>query len=300
MKKNYTPPIPKSKRIRKLPLKLFSILFVTFLLLQSCVTVRPGEVGIITHYGKMQTKTFSYGRHVSGIFGQHVTLMNTRVVEYSEKLDLPTKEGLEISADMTLLYHLKPEAAQTMFQKFGVNYGKTLVVNNFIAVSREATLSYFAMDIIDEREALEKVMTVKLDSAISSYGIVVDALMLKDIDLPPEVTASIQEKVKAQQDLKNTEVDIEKQRMEQKFSIEKDSLQEAYAIEKQKQEAERTKIEANAKKASLDIVNSALTDKLIEYERIKITEALVASPNSKIIVTDGKSDVHVNATGESH
>jgi regulator of protease activity HflC (stomatin/prohibitin superfamily) len=304
MKTSYIPSIPKIGPRGKSKVKLFSFLFIFFLFFQSCVTIRPGEIGIITQYGRMQSKTLTYGRHVSGIFGRHVIIMNTRVIEYSTKMDLPTKEGLEISADMTLLYHLKPEAAQQMYKTFGVNYGKTLVENNFIAVSREATLNYNATEIIDQRATLEKIMRAKLDSSISSYGIVIDALLLKDIDLPSEITASIEQKVKAEQDLKSTQLDIQKQRLQQQYAIEKDSLQtaatikqqraqEQFAVEKQKQEAERTIIEATAKKQSLDLVNAALSDKLIQYERVQVSKEFATSPNSKIIITDGKSDIHL-------
>ncbi len=280
METTYVHSLLEFKPLKKNAFKFFLCAIPFLFLFQSCVTVRPGEIGLVMHYGKMQTKTFSSGRHVSGIFGTHVIKMDLHVVEYSAKMDLPTKEGVEVSADMTLLYHLKPEAAQKIYETFGLNYGRILVINNFIADSREATLNYYAKDIINERDNLEKMMRDSLQSAVGPYGIVVDELLVKDIDLPSEVDAVIQDQVRAQQDVKSTELGIEKQRKEQVFTLEKDSMQEAaniqkqrmdekfaiekdsmqtaadiqeqrtqeqFAIEKQKDEAKRTLIEANAK-----------------------------------------------------
>jgi len=210
-----------------------------------------------------------------------------------------------------------------------LNYGRILVINNFIADSREATLNYYAKDIINERDNLEKMMRDSLQSAVGPYGIVVDELLVKDIDLPSEVDAVIQDQVRAQQDVKSTELGIEKQRKEQVFTLEKDSMQEAaniqkqrmdekfaiekdsmqtaadiqeqrtqeqFAIEKQKDEAKRTLIEANAKKEAMQLEASALTDKVIQYESVQISKGLVTSPNTKLIITNGSTPVRVNTS----
>ncbi|MBI3510192.1 MAG: prohibitin family protein [Bacteroidetes bacterium] len=280
-------------------------LIVSMFVFNGCVTIHPGEVGIVTEYGRMQSKTFTGGRHMTDLFGRRVIKMSTRVVEYSATEHLPTKEGLEIQAEVTLLYHLKPESAQSMYETFGLNYGNILVVNNFIAIAREATLNYYAKDIITERENLEVMMRQKLEAAISSYGIVIDALLLKDIDLPDQVMASIQEKVKDQQELENAKVNIEKQRIEQEYALEKDSIQVAYdmqkrrqeedfAIEQQKKEAERMEIEAKAKANANSIESNSLTDKILKEESINMSRELMASPNSKVIITDGTSTLHVS------
>jgi prohibitin 1 len=226
-----------------------------------------------------------------------------------------TKEGLEITADVTLLYHLKSQAAQNMYSTFGLDYGKSLVLNSFIAASREATLLYYAKDIITERENLEHKIRQKLESEVSSYGIVVDALLFKDIALPAEIAQAIQHKVKSEQDLIDLKLDIEKLRKEQKFKIEKDSLQLTFdlqkqkrdldfsiikqraegqfAVEKQKLEADRTIIEATALKKSQDIINSSITDKLIKYKSLDITKGLITSPNTKLIITDGRAPINL-------
>ena len=86
-----------------------------------------------------------------------------------------------------------------------------------------------------------------------------------------------------EKDLKIKELEIKKQRLDIDFYI-----------EKQKKEAERMLIEAEAIKKQQEIVNSTLTDKLIELKSLEITRDLVKSNNAKIIISDGKSPIILN------
>ena len=77
----------------------------------------------------------------------------------------PTKEGLEVKVDLTVLYHIKPEAAPSIYTNVGLDYGRTIVINNFMAIVRET---------------IEKNIEDKLREAISPYGIVLDDVLVKD------------------------------------------------------------------------------------------------------------------------
>ena len=72
-------------------------------------------------------------------------------------------------------------------------------------------------------------------------------------------------------------------------SIEQDRLQETYALEKQKLEAERTLIEAQSAKKAKDLENSTITTMSIKLKTVEVLQALANSPNTKIIITDGKT-----------
>jgi hypothetical protein len=50
-------------------------------------------------------------------------------------------------------------------------------------------------------------------------------------------------------------------------------------------------IESEGIRKSQDILNSSITDKLIKFKALEITRDLVKSPNTKVIITDGKSPV---------
>src|SRR5579859_44729 len=137
-----------------------------------CKTVNPGEVGFVVHKGVIQPGILSPGRYHVNIFSSRIHTFKTRINEYSTIMSPPTKEGLEVKVNLTVLYHIKPEAAPTIYTNVGMDYGNTIVINNFMAIVREYTMTYTAIDLLGERETIEKNIEDKLRAAISPYGIV--------------------------------------------------------------------------------------------------------------------------------
>jgi len=249
------------------------ILLFCIVLLNSCSIVRPGEIGIRQSLGKIKGKPIHSGVVWFNPFVTKIVKINTRVVEVYNELPLPTKEGLSVKTEISLLYHVKPEATNDVYLKFGTNYEEVIVLSNFRATAREISARYFAKELYaTERNKIEKAIADELTKHISDYGFTIDAVLLKDIILPPQMVTAIQDKVNAEQSV----------------------LQMEFVIEKQKKEAQRILIEAQATKEAQDIINSSLTDKLLQYNQIQMLKSLSTSPNSKIIITDGKQPMLMN------
>ena len=274
-------------------------------LLSSCAVIRPGEVGLKVKYGKIQPGILTPGLHGRGIISTKIERFDTRVIEYSDKVGFHSSEGIEVTSEITLLYHLIPDSAQSIYQKFDGYYQSSLIINNLITAVRQEGLNHPAVELITKRNEVEQSVKDKLAETIGKYGFSIDLVLIKDIDLPSAITQTIQAKLNAEQVSKKTEIDLEIQRKNLDYQIEKEKKEAEldvakkrialdFVIEKQEREAERLLIEAESVKKSNDILNASLTDKVIEYKALEITRDLVKSPNSKIIVTDGKSPVIVN------
>jgi regulator of protease activity HflC (stomatin/prohibitin superfamily) len=91
-------------------------------------------------------------------------------------------------------------------------------------------------------------------------------MLVRNIGLPSSVKESIERKITAIQ---------EAQRMQ-------------FVLQKEKQEAERKRVEAKGIADAQKIVNMGLSDKILQFEMIKVQKELVNSPNSKIIILGGK------------
>ena len=277
---------------------------------EGCTTINPGEIGLKIVRGKLQPDLYTQGRHHSG-FGTSYIKFNTRIKELAMKTTLPTKEGLEANTNLTLLYHLKPEAVRDIYMTLGPKYESEIILNNFAAIARETCLKYHAMDLMTQRDSLEKSILDNLKADIGHYGFMIDQVIVRDIDVPQEIDAAIEKKVLSEQLAKQQELDIltqkrtteaqiEKQRKEMQFAAEKqknekesmivlERMDEDYAVEKQKKEAERTIVEATAAKKSRDLENSTITQMSIKDKTVDVLKALANSPNTKIIITDGKT-----------
>lgn len=215
--------------------------------------------------------------------------MNTRITEYSTVMSPPTREGLEVKVNLTVLYHIKPDAAPTIYTNVGLDYGNTIVINNFMAIVREYTMTYSAVELLGERETIEKNIEDKLREAISPYGIVLDDVLVKDIDMPVTVLQAIEAKAKADQVAKQTTLELQTRREREDFDIESREKELKFALEKQKSDSLTMMIQANALRNYQTIVGPSLTDRLLKFKSIEVTKELVASPNAKIIITDGKT-----------
>jgi len=232
--------------------------------LAGCTIVHPGEVALRQNLGRLTPDRLESGPHGFMPIFTRIVKTNVQTVELYETLPLPTKEGLSVEAQITLLYHVNPESVRSVYTQFGRDYENVVVLSNFLATAREVSSKYYAKELYAiERKKVEQVMKNELIDHIGDKGFVVDAVLLKDIILPQSMSNAIQDKVNAEQA----------------------ALQMEFVIEKQKREAERVRIEAEGVKNAQDIINTTLTEKQLRYNQIQMLRALANSPNSKIIVT---------------
>ena len=265
---------------------LFFLVAVTTL---GCKTINPGEVGFIIQKGVINPGILAPGRHHYNPFVSKILKFSTRITEFSAIMSPPTKEGLEVKVNLTVLYHIKPVAAPEIYTNVGADYGNKIVINNFMAIVREYTMKYTAIELLGERETIEKNIEDKLRTAISPYGIVLDDVLVKDIDMPAEVLRAIENKAKAEQIAKQTTLELQTKREQENFDIETKEKELKFLVEKQKNDSVMMQIDANAIKNYQNTINSSLTDRLLKFKSIEVTKELVKSPNAKIIITDGKT-----------
>ena len=91
---------------------------------------------------------------------------------------------------------------------------------------------------------------------------------MRKITLPRGLTASIEEKLKAEQ---------ESQRMQ-------------FVLQRETQEAERKRIEAKGIADFQDIVSKGISEQLLKWKGIEATEKLASSNNTKIVVVGSGKD----------
>lgn len=243
------------------------------LMLSSCAIIRPGEVGMKQKLGKLRPGSLPQGAYVFNPFTTTVKKIPTRTVEAYNELDVPTKEGLTVRAEIALLYHVKAESAPNIYISYGMNYQEVIVESNFRAVVRHISAQYLAKELYAvDRKKIEKEIFDEIAVGIMDKGFIVDAVLLKSITMPPQIFQAVENKLKAEQE----------------------SLQMEFIITKQRREAERMQIEAEAIKNYNQTVSASLSDLLVKWNGVQVLKGLVTSPNSKVIITDGKSPMILN------
>jgi prohibitin 1 len=168
-----------------------------------------------------------------------------------------------MNLDTSLIYHLDPGKAADVYQKIGPGYENVLIEPNLRAAIREATASHTANALYTgEREMVAKQIYDQLVSRIGSRGFFVESILLRDIQLPATLKASIEAKQQAEQD----------------------ALAMNFKLQKETQEAQRKRIEAQGIRDFQQIVAQGISPQLLQWKGIEATENLAKSSNSKVVV----------------
>lgn len=248
------------------------IFALTTVLLGSCAIIRPGEVGVKQKLGKLSDKVHVRGPVFYNPFIARVIKVSIQTNNLELTLNLPSKEGLSINSQISILYKLNQEQVPTIIKNIGLRY-ETIIANVFRSASADICAQYFAKDLHSGlRSEIEKAIKTKMMETLSSQGIQIDAVLMKSRQLPPGLSTSIEQKLQAEQDV---------MRME-------------FTLKQAKLEAERKIIEAKGTSDAQKIISEGLTNEIIKIRSIEAFMELAKSPNSKIIITDGKTPFLIN------
>jgi len=119
--------------------------FLLVILFFSSVTrVGTGHVGVLTLFGKVQEGgTLGEGIHlINPLKTNNELSIQTQTLK--ESANVPSSEGLMMSLDTSLIYHLNPDRAAEVFQKIGADYENIVVEPTLRSAIREATASHTA------------------------------------------------------------------------------------------------------------------------------------------------------------
>ncbi|MBN1569438.1 MAG: prohibitin family protein [Acidobacteria bacterium] len=238
------------------------LLVIVIFLFASITSVKSGHVGVLTIFGRVTGEVLPEGIHLVNPFKRNHE-MSIRTQEIKESASVPSSEGLVINLDTSLIFHLDGRKAADVYQKIGPNYIEVLVEPNLRAAVREATAAHTANALYTgEREMVAKQIQGQLASLLGKRGFNVESILLRDIQLPATLKASIEAKQQAEQE----------------------ALAMSFRLQKEKQEAERKRIEAQGIRDFQQIVAQGISSQLLEWKGIEATENLAKSANSKIVV----------------
>ncbi len=250
-------------------MKSLFLCLVCSLLLFNCTTIRQGEVGVKRRFGKLDPTVYQSGIHGFNPLTTTMIKVPIRTINLPLALEnLPSKEGLNITAEMAVLYRVLPEKAPDVLSTIGDRYETVVIVSVFRSAAADVCARFFAKDMYTgQREEIEKEIAAEMKQVLEPRGIVVESVLMKSIELPKGLALSIEQKLEAEQ---------QAQQME-------------FVLQKEKREAERKVIEAQGIADSQKIISAGLNQQLIEYKTIDAFRLLATSPNAKIIITSGKT-----------
>ncbi|HET9696677.1 MAG TPA: prohibitin family protein [Terriglobales bacterium] len=253
------------QKASRLGLTFFGAIFLLILLWASVARVPTGHVGVLTMFGRVTGTVLPEGLHLANPLAVN-NVMSIRTQEIKETASVPSNEGLIITMDTSLLFHLDPDKAADVYRRLGPRFDSVVVEPNLRSAIREATASNSANALYtSEREKVSTAIITQLKRDLEPRGVIVEAVLLRDIQLPAALKQSIETKQQAEQE----------------------SLAMSFRLQKEKQEADRKRIEAAGIRDFQQIVAQGISPALLEWKGIEATEKLADSKNAKVVVIGG-------------
>ncbi len=240
--------------------------------------IDAGHIGVQKVFGKVQDNVLYEGLSIVNPLAQVIEI-STQTKNYTmsaitdegqkagdDAIRVLAADGLEVAIDMTVLYRVQPQDAPRIIREIGEDFENKIVRPLTRTRVRDNAVAFSAVELYStKREAFQTNIRASIEKDFRERGLVLEQLLVRNITLPTSVKESIERKITAIQDA---------QRME-------------YVLEKGKQEAELKRVEARGIADAQNILSSALTDKVLQYEMIKTQRELANSQNSKVIIMGG-------------
>ncbi len=247
------------------------------LLFSGCAVIKQNELGVKRRNGVLNEDVKGPGMYGVGPFARMIRIP-VSTINLALKADLPTKEGLTVLSEMSILYRIDQGKAIDLLKTVGENYEMVLIQPVFRSVVRDVSARFMAKDLhTAERATIEKTIQKDMEKYLAHRGIIVETVLLKSVSLPRELTIAIEERLRAEQE----------------------AFRMQFVLDREKQEAERKKIEAEGIRDAQSIISQGLNPLLIQWRSIEAFKELSKSANTKIIITDGKSPMLIQPSTEA-
>lgn len=235
-----------------------------------CVSVGSGQLGVVWRpVGGTNPQALGEGTHAKKVF-EEITLYDVRTQLRNEQLHVLAVNGLSMALDTTVRFHVVPAEVAALHQQVGPTYYDLILGPVLRSQARRVVGRYTPEDIYSsKRELIEREIREAVQKAIEHKHIELEAILVRNVALPPTIEAAINNKAQAEQE----------------------ALKMQYVLQREHQEAERKGVEAAGIARYQDIIAAKLPDNLLRWKQIEALAELGKSPNAKVIVLGNPRDL---------
>jgi regulator of protease activity HflC (stomatin/prohibitin superfamily) len=277
---------------------------VAFLVLSmstSCMIIRQGEVGVKRKYGLISETALTPGARGYNPLSSVIIRVPVRTVNLEVKVPLPSKEGLTINSEISILYRVSAKSAPLLLREVGLGYEREMIMPVFRSAVADVSARFLAKDMHSgARAAIEGEIASRMNEILEKRGIIIENVLMKSIQLPPGLARAIEEKLEAEQDAQRMEFVKQREQADaERLLIQTKGQREAQLIaadaEKQTLEiraagqANATRLEAEAQAAANDMLQKSLSPEVLKLRAINAFQEVSNSQGSKLIITNGST-----------
>ena len=255
-------------------------------------TIPVGRVGVATLFGKAQAQGYEQGIHIPVNPLYRWTLFDARQQTHLETANVPSQDQLQTKLDVSVQYRIDGAMAPDILEQTGTADVAVRVhlIPKLRSLLREQGKSIVrAEDFFREetQETLQVALTEGLRDYLEPKGIIVSAVLIRDITLPPFIVQAIEQKKEREQAVERERAELERVRTELQQKV---ARAEA-GREAAEQEAARKRILADAQAYEITQINNAIArnQAYIQLQSLEALKAISKDPASNVYFMDGSS-----------
>ena len=262
---------------------MLGILFLSFVFFGAAVVLYPNIVVKVPAGSKgVIFRPFSGGIDLSAVYGEgvHILFPFNSMTNYSialnvhkMELDVLTSDLLKSKVTVSFQYAPSEQTLPLLYRYVGLDYLNKFIIPEVTASTREAigklsANEAFTTDLRKVSQDISLNTDNYLINNLSPPGLTfvrlvrISAFQIESIAFPPDVEASIENKVVQSSNAQSM----------------------VYKIQTAEQEAKRLVIEGEGIKKYQILINAGLTDNFLKHEGIEATRKLAESHNAKVVV----------------
>lgn len=201
------------------------VILLLWLLAQGVKVIPAGFVGVVfSAFSGVKPDVLQEGIHFVVPFVDRVNLYDARLQEVTLAHDAPnagsdaegairarSKEGLDITADVTVQFRIDRSKAAILHKELGRTYLSTVIRPQVRSKVRDAIGQFSAADIIStQRQQVEASITAALREVFTRNNLTLDAVLLRELRIPDSIAKAIEQKQAAEQ-----QVAVERNKLQQ-------------------------------------------------------------------------------------
>ena len=212
-------------------------------------TIEDGQAGVKADFGKIADESLGSGWHWYLPMVSWVEVWEVKTQELKEIATVPSSEGLISQLDISVLYNVPKDKVVFVRKTTGRDYRETILEPYVREAIRNVVSGYAVKALFSDegRHEIGSKILAFLKEKLEPRGVAVQDVLLRDVRLPPTFAASIESKLRAEQE----------------------SLQKEFELTKAKKDAEIEIARAGGVAKSNEIIAESLSENYLRYRWIE-------------------------------
>ena len=276
------------------PLLFIFIVLIVFIWFGSSLyqKVPAGYVSVATLFGEVQREPYEEGLHIPVNPFYDWYFYDVRQKSHLEEANVPSQDQLQTKIQVSVQFQLMNESAPKILQEKGQakDVLRVHIVPKLRSLLREQGKAIKRAEDFFLEETQQEMQISLLDGLsdyLSSKGVKVGAVLIRDISLPPFIIKAIESKKEREQEVEKQKAELERFKTEQQQKV---ALAKAES-EAAKEQASKKRVLADAQAYEIEKINNAIGNNpnYVKLQALEALKAISKDPASKIYFMDGNS-----------